>query len=681
MASSLQTAFTKHDPSSLTSPAFTVTERYLNLKIGGESRNFLEWKSSEGSGVQILVNGDVVVDMPYKHRIPFLRWYTLDLKDYVGKSAQLRIYDNKVEAFILVDDVRLENVRRAAPDSALSREIEVTDPIINLPLMANNNGAQPYPTMRVMKVQVDGETIQEIVLPLVASGEPDFYSPLYVDDFIGRQITLEVDQLEAGSTVMQELSCAEDLKHDGDLYEEELRPRVHFSPARGFTNDPNGLVYYDGEYHLFWQHDPFNMGNLNFYWGHAVSTDLVHWKELRPALRGGLESVGFAWSGGAFVDWNNDGGWQEGDEKTIVATFWDYHIRKSSLVYSTDRGRHFTRFEGNPIVDSKGTDPSRVFYHEPTKQWILTVTDQDETGRSGLRLFHSTDLQEWVKGNIVFFKNKERFYECPDFYELPVRDGDGKPLEPRQTKWILHDGSHYYAVCEFDGTTITVVEEPGILVDPGHFYAAQSFSDIPAEDGRKIVMAWQRRLEVLQPWYQRAPIIPEEVQPFNGQLTFPVEMTLRETEDGLRLFANPVREIANLYGDQKHQYQDISVTPENAFKSPGAPESMHAVLELEVGTSGVITFALNGLTFTYDCSQQELQIMGKTKKLKPRNGGIKLEVLLDITAVDMFFNDGEIYIPANHIARPEQRGIEIKIKGGEATILKAALFELNSMWK
>lgn len=678
VASTLQTAFTKHEISSLTSPEFTISKRYLNLKMGGESRNFLQWKSSEGAGIQVLIDGKVVLEAPYKHRVPFLRWYSFDLKKYLGKKAQLRIYDTKHEAFLLVDDIMLEDTPRGLSENERKKTLKVTGPIINIPSMANNSQIVPYPTMRVLHVIADGKIVQDITT-FIAAGKPDFYVPLYVDDWMGKEITLEVDQLDAGSTTMKDLKCAKELTHDGDLYKEELRPRVHFSPSTGFCNDPNGLVYFDGEYHLFWQHDPFNMGNLNFYWGHAVSTDLVHWQELRPALRGKLESVGFAWSGGGFIDWNNDAGWQKGKDPTLVVAFWDYHIRKSSLAYSNDRGRHFTRFEGNPIVDSKGSDPSRVWFHKPTKEWCLAVTDRDENNKAGLRLFHSKDLKKWTKGNLVQFRNRA-FYECPDFYELPVCDRNGKPLTPKQTRWILHDGSHYYAVCNFDGKTITIEEEPGLLVDPGHFYAAQSYSDIPARDGRKIVMAWQRRLEVPQPSSIRKPIIPKKVQPFNGQLTFPVEMTLRQTEDGLRLFAKPVREIANLHAE-KYSYENVKLGPGKNFTSPTRPESMHAVIDLKVGKTGKVTFILNGLHVVYDCAKQELQFLGKTRKLKPNNGIIRLETILDITSVVIFANDGEIYAPINHIARIDQRGLEIKVEGGNAEIVKAELYYLNSMWK
>ena len=170
------------------------------------------------------------------------------------------------------------------------------------------------------------------------------------------------------------------------IYQEELRPQFHFSPKTNWTNDPNGMVYYEGTYHLFFQHNPVGIDWGNMTWGHAVSEDMVHWEELDDEIH--PDKLGTIFSGTATIDWDNSAGLQEGDEKTIVA-FYTYcgpceqfgkpggdEPFTQAMAYSTDGGKTFTKYSGNPILGNQtgGSDRDpKVFWHEPSGKWVMTL--------------------------------------------------------------------------------------------------------------------------------------------------------------------------------------------------------------------------------------------------------------------------------------------------------------------
>ena len=300
------------------------------------------------------------------------------------------------------------------------------------------------------------------------------------------------------------------------------------------------MVYYDGEYHMFWQHNPYGWNWGNMTWGHTVSKDMVHWKELGDAIH--PDHLGTIFSGSAVVDEKNTAGWQTGDEKVIVCAytsaggtnFWSRgEPFTQSIAYSNDRGRTWTVYENNPVlghINGSNRDP-KVIWHEPTGRWVMVLyLDGRRMG-----FFSSSDLKSWTKHSEL-----KCFHECPELFELPV-DGD-----KGNTRWILYGGSGDYLIGDFDGKEFKP-EGKAIRFQHGNcFYASQTFNNMPKDDGRRIQMAWGR--------------IATPGMPFNQCILFPVELTLQTTDEGIRMFAEPVREIENIHGS-KHTWEKLTVRP------------------------------------------------------------------------------------------------------------------------
>ena len=250
-----------------------------------------------------------------------------------------------------------------------------------------------------------------------------------------------------------------DYRKSKQYYRERYRPQFHFSPEMNWMNDPNGLVYYDGEYHLFYQHNPHGNEWGHMSWGHAVSTDLVHWKHLPIALHD--EYGVMAFSGCCVVDWNNTSGFGKNGQPPLVAVYTGhgYGNQTQDLAYSNDRGRTWTKFSGNPVLDLRNPnfrDP-KVFWSKQSQQWVMLVSLAEE---KKLQFYGSPDLKKWKwlsDFENAGVKNKPN-WECPDLFELPVENEKGK------TKWVLEvdmgDGSvaggsgGEYFVGEFDGDSL-----------------------------------------------------------------------------------------------------------------------------------------------------------------------------------------------------------------------------------
>ena len=282
----------------------------------------------------------------------------------------------------------------------------------------------------------------------------------------GRKAVLRVDRLAEDSTALQRVTQADDIWDASEVYREPLRGQIHFSPRRGWNNDPNGLVYSQGEYHLYFQHNPYGWDWGNMHWGHAVSRDLVHWQELPIAhLPAAVRRLGLLRQRGRGPDRTRPAG----SKARMTCSSPPTRARGVASASRTrdDRGRTWTEYEGNPVVKHEGRDP-RLLWHEPTKRWVMAVYDESD-GKRWIAFYTSPDLKSWT-----FRSRIEGFFECPDLFELPV-DGD-----PTHRKWVLTAASSEYMVGRFDGTTFRP-ETPKL---PGHrgrgFYAAQTFSHDPA---------------------------------------------------------------------------------------------------------------------------------------------------------------------------------------------------------
>lgn len=442
-------------------------------------------------------------------------------------------------------------------------------------------------------------------------------------------------------------------------YKEAYRPQFHFTPKTNWTNDPNGLIHYKGEFHLFFQHNPFGIDWGNMTWGHAVSPDLVHWKQLPHALH--PDELGTIFSGSGVVDWNNTGGFQTGDEAVLVNFYTSAgsHAPEpvpftQSIAYSNDRGRSWTKYEGNPVIGhivGSNRDP-KVIWHEPTQKWVMALY----LDKNDYALFGSTNLKEWTRLSDLQIPDTE----CPDIFELPV-DGDAE-----NTRWVFWGAAGKYYVGDFDGTTFTPEGDAHRADYGANFYAAQTWSDIPASDGRRIQIAWMSGSK------------PPEM-PFNQQMSFPCELTLRTTSEGIRLHREPVAEIETLHA-YTHAWSNIALKPGEDLLAGLTGELFDIRAEVALNDASAVGFKIRGEDVRYDVARKQLTFLERSGPLVPQDGKIRLHILVDRISIEAFGNNGELSMTSYFLPELDNADIGIYAEGGTATLVSLKVHELKSAW-
>lgn len=555
-----------------------------------------------------------------------------------------------------VDQV-VESDRRA-PGALIQdarREITVEKRYLNLPI--KNGGPK-----RMVTVSIEGEPPRSFEIEL-ADGRPDWWAFMDIATFRGKKATIIVDKLPGDSSGLKVIDQSDAIKHVDTLYQETLRPQFHFTTRRGWNNDPNGLVFYKGEYHLFYQYNPYGIAWGNMHWGHAVSRDLIHWEELPVALY--PDEHGAMFSGSAVVDWKNTAGFQTGSEKPMVCVYsaagefalgFPKGQSTQCIAYSNDRGRTWTKYSGNPVLPHliAGNRDPKVVWYEPEKKWIMALFfDGNDYG-----LFSSKDLKHWDLINGVTVPGTG---ECPEFFEIAL---DGNVQDRR---WVFYGGAGTYLVGRFDGRTFKPETGPNQMQHGNCWYASQTYNNIPPEDGRRILIPWGRNMNL-------------PGMPFNQMMGLPVELTLRTTVEGLRLFANPVRELAALRV-QSHTLPPQPLRPgENPLAGVKA-ELVDLTADISCGDATEIGFNLRGLNIRYDVKRRELACLDRTAILKMVNHKIRLRLLVDRTSVDIFGNDGALYMPMANLVSQSNRSLEVYAAGGSAEINSLNVWDLKSAWQ
>jgi sucrose-6-phosphate hydrolase SacC (GH32 family) len=272
-------------------------------------------------------------------------------------------------------------------------------------------------------------------------------------------------------------------------------------------------------------------------------------------------------------------------------------------------------------------------------------------------LFASPNLKEWTKLSDVPSPGGS---ECPDLFELPVE------AQPNVKHWVFWAGNGNYLLGRFDGKTFTKESGPYPSDWGANFYAAQTYSDIPKADGRRIQIAWMRGGQY-----------PE--MPFNQQMSFPCELSLRQCSDGLRLCRSPVREIEKLRIKERHSKDRVLAPGENPLRID-AGDLLDLRMAIEPGNSEEVILKLRGETIRYDRKKKEIHCRGKKADLEPINGRIQLQALVDRTSLELFGNGGQRCLSFCVLFDPKQSGLELSATGGTARVPSLDVYELASIW-
>ncbi|WP_433746131.1 glycoside hydrolase family 32 protein [Paenibacillus amylolyticus] len=448
------------------------------------------------------------------------------------------------------------------------------------------------------------------------------------------------------------------------ILKQDYRNEYHFSPKEKWMNDPNGMVFFNGEYHLFYQYHPFGTTWGPMHWGHAVTRDLVTWEELPVALA--PDEHGMIFSGSAVVDWNNTSGFFE-DEPGLVAIFThhlevpnEHPVQRQSLAYSKDNGRTWAKYEGNPVLKHESfvdfRDP-KVFWHEQTKEWIMIIA----CGQT-VCLYRSPNLKDWTLGSEFGegIGSHDGVWECPDLFPLAV-DGDSE-----QVKWVMlvsigadpafKEGSRtQYFTGDFDGSTFVPDEASHTVrwIDHGRDnYAGVSWSDIPAEDGRRLFMGWMSN-------WMYANQTP--TNDYRGAMTIARELSLETRAGEVILIQRPARELKQARTPLL-SLQDTSI--QQVSEQLNALQIVNYEIHAEWTPNQSFHFALrsgadNETLVGVDANRGEVYIdrsgsgigdfhehflSRHTAELKAPSANQSLRIFVDHSSVEVFANDGQAVI-------------------------------------
>ena len=476
---------------------------------------------------------------------------------------------------------------------------------------------------------------------------------------------------------------------------EPFRSAYHFTPEKNWINDPNGLVYYEDEYHLFYQYNPHGDKWGHMSWGHAVSKDLMKWERLPLALA--EENGIMIFSGSAVIDWKNSSGFGVGDEPPMVAVYTGHRERHQDqrLAFSNDKGRTWTKYKGNPVLDLNLADfrDPKVMWHEETERWVMTVSLSKDDKVS---FFSSPDLKSWTHlSDFGPAGSTGGLWECPDLFKLPVEGAEG--LE----KWVLllnispgapagGSGCQYF-IGDFDGKTFSLdpgqSPEKALWLDYGaDNYAFVTWSDIPKDDGRRIGIGWMNN-------WGYAGKIP--TAPWRGAMTLPRELSLSKTSEGIRLHQQPVKESKTLRKGEPISFAGGSVDETNSWLADlkDLPDCLELSIKFENLTQeSEISFEIHTAEneFTSVGYDKGNVFMDRTKSGEtdfaegfarrhiapclPVDGQVSFHLFLDRSSLELFAEDGEIAITNQIFPKYGNRNLAVSGKSTDAIVKSIVVY-------
>ena len=657
----------------LISPPFTVQRRYLSFLIGGGRRTYYGNNDPGYIAVNLVHEGHVVRTAPRSQWEPdgsdHLAWDWFDLADLEGRQVRVEIVDQHTGPWghILVDQIAQTDTPPVPLPAFAERRFRAEHRFLNLPVGLRS----PF---REIQLTGGGRTLASNTVSL-ATGDPDFWVPVDLSAWKGMDLTLRMEELDDAAAppaadLLAAVRIGDRVVGCDDLYREPGRPLLHYSPRRGASSDANGLVWYDGEWHLHYQHVPCNVtpgnSNCNWGWGHAVSRDLVTWEELPDTLW--PDERGVAVSGSCVVDHHNSSGLGSAGRPPMVIFYTAYggsnrlsHGRSVDvcIVYSTDRGRTWRPYDGNPVIRNidRGNRDAKVFWYRRGRHWVMVLYIHNDVHF----ILTSADLLHWQ-----FQSQVNGMHECPELFELPVQD------EPGTSRWVFFGASCDYYLGTFDGTRF--VPETDIIrfkYTDGSLYASQTFNDAP--DGRRILVA-KGQVSGLNPM-------------LNSLITFPIELTLRRTNEGLRIHQNPVAELASLRTATVTVPDGTMVSDDTPLEVRPAGRLLDIELELTPAGAGALTLEILGKEIRLDLRAMELQFHEALEDndvrapLEPVDGRLDLRLLVDTIFLEIFSARGRYYTPVR-CAFPEAAGaVLLRAAGGAVRVDRMRVHEMRSIWE
>ena len=522
--------------------------------------------------------------------------------------------------------------------------IKVNKRYLNLPISQKQD-------RKKMIFEINGKQERSFVIRL-ANAEPEYWVFCDVSTLKGKTIKINYEGDGAG---LSKIYQADEISGQDMLYNEENRPQFHFTTKRGWSNDPNGMIYYEGEYHLFYQHNPYEKEWENMSWGHAVSKDMVHWQELPTALF--PDELGTMFSGSTVIDYNNTAGFNKGNTPAMVAAYTANAADKQTqcIAYSLDKGRTWTKYTKNPVIDSKAkwnsvdTRDPRVFWYKPGNHWVMVLNERD-----GHSIYNSTNLKDWN-----YQSHTTGFWECPDLFELPIDGDKGK------TKWVMYGASNAYMVGSFDGKKFTPESGKHYYVT-GSIYAAQTFTNIPEADGRRIQIGWSR--------------ISHKGMPFNGMMLMPTKLELKSTKNGVRLFSEPVKETDQLF-TSVNKWTNLKAEAANEnLKKYSNERSLRIKTKIKLSHATSAGISLNGQKIL-DYDMNFNLVNGTFYSPEDMTSmEITADIYIDRTSIEVFIDGGAYsYSMERKLDVNNKEGL--KFWGTNIDVKDLEIFSVKSVWK
>ncbi len=486
---------------------------------------------------------------------------------------------------------------------------------------------------------------------------------------------------------------------------ESHRPAFHFTPPSKWMNDPNGMFYLDGEYHLSYQYYPDSTVWGPMHWGHAVSKDLVSWEHLPIALY--PDSLGYIFSGGSVVDLQNTSGFGSGDVPPVVAAFTHHDpvgekagttdYQTQSIAYSVDRGRTWTKYKENPVVkNEKGIrdfrDP-KVIWHEGSRKWIMTLAVYDR-----VQFYASPDLKSWEYLSDFGIPGDTRLWECPDLFPLEV-------AETGETRWILlvsiqkdapNGGTATsYFLGDFDGKQFLGNPEDQRWLDWGtDNYAFVTWDNAPGGDSQRLGIGWMSN-------WQYAQEVPTDA--WRSAMTVPRLLQLETDGEGYVLRSNPVAALESLRGP-KTALPTLQIRGEQEVTGSFTPSQCEIILKTDLAQT---TAALYGITLSN--SKGDRLILGfdrinnqmwldrrgsgpkgfsgdffKGPHKAPLNlgsdGDPNLRILLDLASIEVFGENGRLNFTEIFFPSEPFDSVTFWADEGEWTLESSTVYSLKSIW-